>query len=144
MRLTAHTDYALRVLIFAAVAPDGLCRIEDISSAYGISKNHLVKVVRGLGEKGFLTTLRGRGGGLKLARSPQDIIVGDVVRKMEGSFAQAECFGAKNACVISPVCRLKGVLNQALQAYLAELDTVTLADLSGNNQALAELLSFVD
>lgn len=144
MRLTAHTDYALRVLIYAAVAPDGLCRIEEISSAYKISKNHLMKVVRGLAEKGFLKTVRGRGGGLKLARPASEIVVGDVVRAMEDSFAQAECFRPENTCVITPVCGLKGVLNRAVQAYLAELDTVTLADISRRNNALAKLLSFAD
>ena len=145
MRLTAHTDYALRVLIYAAVAPQGLCQIEEISSAYAISKNHLMKVVRGLAEKGFLITVRGRGGGLKLARPPREIVVGDVVRAMEDDFAQAECFRpAKNSCVITPACGLKGVLDRAVQAYLAALDKVTLADISKRNTALAELLSLTD
>ncbi|GGE47318.1 HTH-type transcriptional regulator NsrR [Marinicauda pacifica] len=144
MRLTAHTDYALRVLIYAAVAPGGLCRIEEIASAYGISKNHLMKVVRGLSEKGFLKTLRGRGGGLRLALPASEIVVGNVVRAMEDSFSQAECFRPENRCVITPACGLKGVLNRAVQAYLAELDTVTLADISRKNEALTELLSFSD
>lgn len=144
MRLTAHTDYALRVLIYAAVARDGLCRIEEISSAYAISKNHLMKVVRRLGENGFLKTVRGRGGGLTLAKPASEIVVGDVVRRMEDSFGQAECFRPGNACVITPACGLKGVLSRAVQAYLAELDKVTLADISRRKEALAELLSFAD
>lgn len=141
MRLTTHTDYALRVLIYAAVSPAHTCTIEAIATAYGISRNHLMKVVRGLGEKGFLETLRGRGGGLRLARDPSEIIVGDVVRAMEEDFAQAECFKPEtNTCLIAPACGLMGALKRATDAYLGALDGVSLADIARRRDRLADLL----
>ena len=141
MRLTAHTDFALRVLIYAAVQPASLCTIERISEAYGISRNHLMKVVQRLGDHGFLETVRGRGGGLRLAMPANKIFVGDVVRKMEDDLAQAECFRAEqNSCVITPACGLKHALSTALEAYLDALDQFTLADVTRKRKALSRLL----
>lgn len=141
MRLTVHTDYALRVLLFAAVEPAALCTIERISTAYGVSKNHLMKVVQRLSDLGFVETIRGRGGGLRLARPAQDIIIGDVVRSMEDDLAQAECFRPQdNACPITPACGLKHVLEVALNAYLATLDKYSVADITKERTALARLL----
>lgn len=141
MRLTAHTDYALRVLIYAAVEPSSLCTIERISDAYGISRNHLMKVVQRLGECGFIETVRGRGGGLKLAKPASQISVGDVVRKMEDDLAQAECFRSElNSCVITSACGLKHALSSALDAYLDALDQVSLAEVTRKKRKLAELL----
>lgn len=141
MRLTTHTDYGLRVLIFAAVEPAALCTIERISAAYGISRSHVMKVVQRLGELGFLETVRGRGGGLRLARPASDIVVGDVVRKMEDDLSQAECFRPQeNTCPITPACGLKRALSEALEAYLAALDRFTIADITKKRPALARLL----
>jgi Rrf2 family nitric oxide-sensitive transcriptional repressor len=143
MRLTVHTDYALRVLIYAAVEPQPLCTIERIAAAYKISRNHLMKVVNRLAEHGFLETVRGRGGGLKLSRPADEIVVGDVVRKMEDDLTQAECFRTEqNACAITPACGLKRALAEALEAYLDALDRYTLADITRKRTALARLLDF--
>ena len=142
MRLTLHTDYALRLLMHLAVTPDRLATISEVAEAFAISRNHLVKVAHGLGQAGFIETLRGRGGGLRLARAPQDIVVGDVVRVMEEDFRIVECFDpAANTCRISPACRLKGLLGDALDAWLAVLDEATLADLVARPAPLRRLLA---
>jgi Rrf2 family nitric oxide-sensitive transcriptional repressor len=139
MHLTTYTDYSLRVLMYVAMR-DGLSTIQEIADAYGISKNHLMKVAFELGRHGFLETVRGRKGGLKLARPPEDINLGDVIRLTEDDFAMVECFGAGNSCIITAPCRLKGVLAEALKAYLAVLDRYTLADLTKRNSSLARTL----
>lgn len=141
MRLTHHADYALRLLMYAALKDGALVQIQEVAAAYGISKNHLMKVAFELGKLGFLETMRGRGGGLRLARAPKDITVGDVVRKTEENFAMVECFDpGSNACVITGPCRLRGVLRKALDAYLAVLDEHTLADLMQPRSALSRIL----
>ncbi|MCA8888944.1 MAG: Rrf2 family transcriptional regulator [Parvularculaceae bacterium] len=141
MRLTTHTDYALRVLIYAATSPASLCTIESISSAYGISRNHLMKIVRRLGESGFIETVRGRGGGLKLAMPAHQICIGDVVREMEDDLTQAECFRPdQNSCIITPACGLKHAFAKALEAYLDALDQCTLADVARKQNILSGLL----
>lgn len=130
MQLTVHTDYALRVLLYAAHFPDRRIGTEEISTAYGISKNHLVRVVRTLADGGFLRVTVGRSGGVELARPPKQIRLGDVVRATEASFRLVECHDAENnTCPIVPVCLLKGMLDTALDAFLGELDKHTLADL---------------
>jgi Rrf2 family nitric oxide-sensitive transcriptional repressor len=139
MHLTTYTDYSLRVLMFVAMK-DGLSTIQEIADAYGISKNHLMKIAFELGRHGFLQTVRGRKGGLKLARPPEDIGLGDVIRLTEEDFALVECFAAGNSCIITAPCRLKGVLSEALKAYLAVLDRYTLADLVKRNSSLARTL----
>ena len=142
MRLTLHTDYALRLLMHLAVTPDRLATISEVAEAFAISRNHLVKVAHGLGQAGFIETLRGRGGGLRLARAPEDIVVGDLVRAMEEDFRIVECFDpAANTCRISPACRLKGLLGDALDAWLAVLDEATLADLVARPAPLRRLLA---
>lgn len=141
VRLTVYTDYGLRLLMYVALKKDELATIQEVADAYGISKNHLMKVAYDLGRHGFLETVRGRGGGLRLGRAPEKIALGDVVRKMEDDFAMVECFAATApGCRISGPCRLKGVLKEALVAYLAVLDSYTLADLTGRNPALARTL----
>lgn len=132
MRLTQWTDYALRVLMFCAthqqreIAPT----IAEIAQAHGISRSHLMKVVMELSAKGWLSTTRGRGGGLRLLRPPSQIVVGEVVRQMEEDFRMVECFNPdSNTCRLDGLCRLKGALGQALQAYMDVLDGMTLADL---------------
>lgn len=129
MRLTHFSDYALRVLLFAAAAGDRLVTIDETAKVYGISRAHLMKVVNQLTRAGFLAAVRGRAGGLKLARPPEAIRLGDVVRATEPDFALVECFSPDCACRIMPRCRLRGVLNEALDAFHARLDRSTLADL---------------
>src|SRR5215469_5735021 len=141
MRLTFYSDYSLRLLMYAALKPDGLITIQDVAEAYGISKNHLTKVAFDLGRAGFVETVRGRGGGIRLARKPDEIRLGDVLRVTEARSVLVECFNPMtNTCVISGPCRLKGVLGRALKAYFAVLDEYTIADLTGRNPALSRLL----
>lgn len=129
MRLTNYTDYSLRVLIYlASLNSRRRSNIKEIAEAYGISKNHLMKVIYELGKMGLIETARGRGGGIKLALPPEQINIGEVVRKTEEDFKLVECFGGGN-CVITPVCGLKHALNKALAAYLEVLDSYTLADI---------------
>lgn len=142
MRLTNYTDYSLRVLIYLASKPlDELSNITEIAEAYGISRNHLSKVIHELGRFGFIHTIRGRGGGIKLAVPPEEINIGIVVRQIEDDFKLVECFsdGPSN-CVISPVCGLRHVLNRALTAYLTVLDGYTLADIVRNPLEYQKLL----
>lgn len=143
MRLTRHSDYGLRVLMYLGVRPDHLATIDEIAQAYGISRAHLMKVVNGLGRAGFVETVRGRGGGLRLARPAGEIGLGDVVRSTEGRMDLVECFDPEtNACRIEPVCALRGVLEEALAAFLETLDGYTLADLTARRRgALARLLT---
>ncbi|HEX7787452.1 MAG TPA: Rrf2 family transcriptional regulator, partial [Methylomirabilota bacterium] len=130
MQLTRYSDYSLRVLIYLAVRPDQLATIEEIAQAYGISKAHLMKVVHQMGRAGFLETVRGRGGGFRLGRAPEDIRVGDVIRYTEDKMDLVECFDPETShCRIEPVCGLRGVLEEALDAFLNALDRYTLADL---------------
>jgi Rrf2 family nitric oxide-sensitive transcriptional repressor len=144
MRLTAFTDYSLRVLIFVAAAPDGRATVPQIARALEVSENHLVKVVHFLGQSGFLVTTRGRGGGLRLARPAADINVGDVVRQAEGDAIPAECFSeATNTCVITRGCRLRGVLKEAVRAFESVLDRYTLADLVHSRSGLHRVLRIV-
>jgi len=127
MQLTRHTDYALRVLIYLAVNPEPLGRISDIAESYQISRNHLVKVVHELAGHGYIQTFRGKNGGMKLARPPGEIHIGDVVRDMEENLEIINC--SEPLCIILPDCRLKTVLNDAMAAFMATLDRCTLADL---------------
>jgi Rrf2 family transcriptional regulator, nitric oxide-sensitive transcriptional repressor len=130
MRLTMHTDYALRLLMLLAVEPKQILTIEEIARHYGISRNHLMKVALRLTQAGFVLSLRGRKGGLQLARPADTINLGAVVRSTEDSFTLVECFDAKrNGCVIAPGCGLKGPLHEALLAFMATLDRYTLTDL---------------
>jgi Rrf2 family nitric oxide-sensitive transcriptional repressor len=143
MQLTRYSDYSLRVLIYLAVRPDHLATIEEIAQAYGISKAHLMKVVHQMGRAGFLETVRGRGGGFRLARAPEDITVGDVIRYTEDKMDLVECFDPETShCRIEPVCGLRGVLVEALDAFLKTLDRYTLADLvARRRKPLDRLLS---
>jgi Rrf2 family nitric oxide-sensitive transcriptional repressor len=141
MRLTYYSDYALRVLMYLAMNSDHLVTIQEIADAYGISKNHLMKVAFELGKKGFIETMRGRNGGLRLAKKPEELRLGDIVRATEDDFTIVECFDReKNTCPITAACRLKGALSKALLAYLAVLDEYTLGDLTQRNAPLMRLL----
>lgn len=141
MRLTDHTDYSLRTLIYVAVHPDALVHVQSVADAFDIPKNHLVKIVQKLGQMGFLHTVRGRSGGIRLGRAPERIGLGEVVRAMEPDFAMVECFHqGDNACVITSACNLRGVLGEALRSYFAVLDRYTLADLVAQPAVLRRLL----
>lgn len=130
MRLTMHTDFALRLLMLLAMEPDELHTIEEIARRYEISRNHLMKVTQTLVQAGFLDSLRGRGGGLRLARPATRIILGDVVRATEDGFNLVECFDrTTNQCLVAPACGLRGPLEEALLAFLGVLDSYSLADL---------------
>jgi Rrf2 family nitric oxide-sensitive transcriptional repressor len=142
MQLTRYTDYSLRVLTYLAVHQDKLVTIEEISQAYGISKAHLMKVVHQLGLAGYLDTVRGRGGGLRLARLPETIRVGEVVRQTEASMTFVECFDPETSqCRIEAACELRAALRKAVDAFLATLDGYTVADLGvRRRKKLARLL----
>jgi Rrf2 family nitric oxide-sensitive transcriptional repressor len=144
MRLTDYTDYSLRVLLYLAVRGAGLSTIQDISQAYGISKNHLMKVVQQLGERGWVETVRGRNGGLRIAESTRMLTVGEVVRATESDFALVSCLpdhrGDQRACVIMSQCRLRGALQAASNAFLSELDRYTIGEVAEPHAPLAALL----
>lgn len=141
MRLTRYTDYSLRVLMYLAVRPDGFGTIQSIAEAYDVSRNHLMKVVQELNRRGYIDTVRGKGGGMRLRLPPKEINVGRVVRDMESDLALVECFGPHNRCVIAPECVLRNVLSDAMNAFMAVLDRYTLADLVSAPDPLRRLLN---
>ncbi len=141
MKLTSFTDYSLRVLIFLAADPTRRATIAEVAAAFDISENHLTKVVHLLGKEGWLSTVRGQGGGIGLAQPADRIVVGRVVRVTEGPAVTAECFGDNpDRCRINGSCRLKGVLKEATDAFHAVLDRYTVADLVRNRATLATIL----
>ena len=140
MRLKGYTDYALRVLMHLAARPDRLSSISEMARTHRISHNHLMKVVHDLRKQGFVDAVRGRTGGIRLARPPSEIRVGDVVRHTEGGFELVDC----GSCVIAPACSLTTALREALRAFMAVLDRYTLADLVEERQAgLRQLLGSI-
>jgi len=140
MRLNLQSDYALRMLMHLAANPDRMVTVRDVADRFRISQNHLTKVAYLLGKEGLIHTVRGRSGGLRLARTPESIRVGDVVRRMEGDIHMVACFSNEpGSCAISGACRLKGALHEALDAFLGVLDRYTLADLSKNPRLRALL-----
>jgi Rrf2 family nitric oxide-sensitive transcriptional repressor len=142
MRLTAYTDFSLRVLMYLALHPDRRPTIAEIAERYHVSKAHLMKVVYQLGLMGYVETTRGKGGGLRLAKRLDDITVGEIVRRTEPDMALVACFEAgEPTCVIAPACRLKGKLGEARAAFLQVLDDCTLAEVMGNRPALEALLA---
>lgn len=144
MTLTYYTNYSLRVLVYLGLHSTSLASITQISEAYRISRNHLVKVVHNLAKLGFIKTTRGRGGGLRLSRDPKQINIGDVVRRSEPNFCLVECFNAtRNTCPLTPACELKAVVQKAEDAFLAVLDGYTLADLLTKRKRMAGLLGIV-
>ncbi|MDQ7977445.1 Rrf2 family transcriptional regulator [Paraburkholderia sp. SARCC-3016] len=147
MRLTDYTDYSLRVLLYLAVRPEGLATIQDISDSYGISKNHLMKVVQRLAELGWVETVRGRNGGLRLYEHSSALTVGEVVRAAENDFAFVACLpdgeGAHRNCTIRSHCRLKSVFESARDAFFAELDRHTIRDIAQPSDPLLRLLGLM-
>ena len=142
MELSRFTDYSLRVLIYAAARDGEKITLSELAQAYRISHHHLVKIVHYLGKLGFLQNRRGRSGGILLGRKAADIRVGDVIRKTETHFNLVECFSAaSDSCRISPTCRLKGVFQEATQAFLDVLDHYTIEDLVQSRSSILRLLS---
>jgi Rrf2 family transcriptional regulator, nitric oxide-sensitive transcriptional repressor len=129
MRLTQLTDYAMRLLIHLAQHPQRLCTIAEVAGSYGVSEAHLVKVTHRLGRAGWIVTVRGKGGGIRLAHEPKDIGLGAVVRSMEPDFFLVECLSADNSCTLTGTCKLTGVVDGALRSFMQYLDGHTLADI---------------
>ena len=169
MRLTNYSDYALRSLIYLATKPEPmlLANISDIANSYHISKSHLTKIIHQLGQLGYIDSVRGKNGGIRLAHAPKDINLGLLIKQIEPDFALVECFSTNllnssnasannmplkmidetashtigSGCIISPVCQLKQVLSEALTAFIAVLERYTLADIIENKDELVALLS---
>ena len=132
MRLTDYTDYALRLLMHLGFNPGKLITVREIAEIHGISHNHLTKIAHQLGVLGVLRTLRGRAGGIQLARPPEQIMLWSVIRMTEPDFQMVDCFAATESnCVLAGRCRLKGLLAEATDAYLERLDKVPLSALLG-------------
>lgn len=129
MRLTTMTDYSMRLLMYVGQHPGRLCTISEVAGVYGISEAHLMKITHQLGLAGWLETVRGKGGGMRLAAAPADINLGAVVRSVESDFALVDCLTADNACMLTGSCRLTSIVSEALQSFMAHLDRHTLADL---------------
>lgn len=130
MRLTSFSDYALRMLMYAATAGDRLITIEQAANAFRVPKTHLNKVANTLTRAGFLKAVRGRTGGLLLGRRPEDICIGDVIRLTEPDFALVECFATGNQCILTNSCKLSGMLGEAMASFHETLDRYTLADIT--------------
>ncbi|RAK18852.1 BadM/Rrf2 family transcriptional regulator [Anoxybacillus vitaminiphilus] len=143
MHLTTYTDFSLRVLLYLGTLEDGeKTNIKEISQTFSISENHLSKIVYELGKLGLIETIRGRNGGIRLAKPPSEINIGWVVRQTEDNLSLVECFaGRENHCIVTPVCHLKHILHEALQAFLKALDSYTLADLLQNKNELKNLFT---
>jgi len=141
MRLTRFTDYSLRVLMYLATRRSTHATISEIAVAFAVSENHMTKVVHFLGRKGLLKNTRGRGGGIKLGCAAANINIGAIVRAAEADTVLVECFDpGTNHCVIAPVCKLRSVLGEALEALYATLDGYTLADITQNKRRLEHTL----
>lgn len=141
MRLTTFTDYTIRVLIFMGIHPGQITTVGELALRYDISRNHLTKVIHYMGQQGYIETLRGKGGGIKLAMSPEQINIGTLVRDTEKNTALAECFNGDDChCRILPACRLTGILHEAQESFYRVLDHYTVADLIVNANQLEELL----
>lgn len=141
MRLTTFTDYTIRVLIYSAIHPKKIVTVGELAEIYEISRNHLTKVIHYLGQQGYVETLRGKGGGIKLAKNAQSINLGKLIRDTEKSSFLAECFNQESCdCKILPACRLTGILKEAQDAFYKVLGHYTIADLIVNPAKLENLL----
>ncbi|PSJ46325.1 Rrf2 family transcriptional regulator [Zobellella endophytica] len=129
MHLTHYTDYALRVLIYLNLHRQRRCTAVEIAGHFRVSHHHLRKVIQDLHQRGYVTTIRGKGGGLYLLRSPEQIVIGTLVRELEPDMKLTDCFESRHHCVIAPACRGRQIFGLALKQFLAVLDQHTLADL---------------
>jgi Rrf2 family nitric oxide-sensitive transcriptional repressor len=142
MKLTSYTNYAMRSLQLAALKSPDLVRVEDVARIHNLSRPHIMKIVHELGKAGYLETVRGRGGGFRLARPAHEIIVGDVVRITEGPLDVVECFNReKNTCPLIGVCILSRKIQEATAAFMAVLDDLTIADISANKGQLMDRIA---
>lgn len=141
MRLTLYTDYCLRALMFSGIKGDALSTISEIAEHFGISRNHLVKVVHELGQKGYLETVRGKKGGFRLMRKPSQINIGTVVRDSEEELEIIGCLEGRDYCPIQQACVLRNALREATKAFLGVLDQYTLEDLLMPGKSLVKLLA---
>ncbi len=140
MKLTKHTDYALRILIYSALQPEErLLSIQEVTDVYELSRNHVMKIVQKLGQEGYLTTIRGKGGGFHLGRKPEDINLGELICKLEPSMRLVNC--EEPVCRISTSCRLQSILSEAMNSFTAVLSSYSLADLIDNPKELSNLLA---
>lgn len=143
MQLTQFTDYSLRALIYIALKKD-ICTIKDITAAYSISNNHMIKIIHNLAKLELIKTTRGKNGGIILAANPLDINLGALISKLESNFDLVPCFNkAKANCCIAPVCKLKNILYEAQKAFMNVLNQFTLADIIHNKVELTALLNMV-
>lgn len=141
MQLTQFTDYSLRALIYITLRHES-CTIRDITEAYGISSNHMVKIIHNLAKLGLIKTIRGKNGGILMASEPETINLGQLIAQLEPHFDLVPCFNqAKGNCCIAPTCRLKGVLHEAQAAFIGVLERYTLADVVNNKSELSVLLN---
>ncbi len=137
MKLTSYTNFAMRSLQLAALKSPDLIRVDDVVRVHGLARPHIVKIVHELGLAGYVETQRGRGGGFRLARPAEEIIVGDVVRLTEGPLELVECFNPEhNTCPLIGICKLSRALQEATRAFMAVLDDLTLADIASNRSDL--------
>ena len=145
MRLTSYTNYSLRILMYCALQQGRLVTIPEVADAFGISRAHLLKSARHLGQLGYLRTVRGRNGGIELARAPEAISVGAAIRDLEDTGEFVECFNpSRNQCRIAGPCRLTGLLRRGLEGFYRELEDSTLADLVADEAALRDRLALVE
>ncbi|PLX39184.1 MAG: Rrf2 family transcriptional regulator [Hyphomicrobiales bacterium] len=145
MRLTHHSNYAMRLLMYCALMDKPVCRIADVAEAYGISENHLTKIAQKLAQIGVIETVRGRNGGVYLAKTPEEINVGEIIRVTEENLVLVECFADdSNTCPLTAACRFKRILHQGLTAFLSVLDGYTLADLVAAPDQLKPLMHLGD
>lgn len=144
MRLTVMSDYAMRLLMYVAQHPGRLCTISEVARAYAISEAHLMKITHQLALAGWLETVRGKGGGMRLATRPDQVNLGAVVRSIEPDFAIVECLSGNTVCQLSNTCQLTGIMNGALQSFMSYLNRYTLADLltQGMGGETAQTVSF--
>lgn len=141
MRLTLYTDYCLRVLMFSGIKGETLSTISEIAESFGVSRSHLVKVVHELGQKGYLETVRGKNGGFRLMRRPNQINIGTVVRDSEEELEIIGCLEGRDYCPIQQACMLRNALREATKAFLGVLDRYTLEDLLEPSKSLVKLLA---
>lgn len=145
MKLTSYTNYALRALQLAALRAPDLVRVDDVVAVHGLARPHIVKIVHELGREGLLQTQRGRGGGFRLGRPAQEIVVGDVVRLTEGPLDVVECFNPeRNTCPLIGICKLSRALQEATRAFMAVLDDLTIADIASNRADLLARIAPLD
>lgn len=141
MQLTNYTDYSFRILMYLGLKKGELATIREIAEHYGISRNHLVKVAHKLGALGYIRTVRGKRGGVALAMAPEQVNLGEVARQTEDNLCLVECFDASHSCCrIQDGCALRGIMREALAAFLGVLDRYTLASLLSNERQLMALL----